>query len=87
MGDAELAPPAGSDGGLGELVSGLAAGVEDATGAQRLATYGIGSIVALRPVPVQIGLALDSTPGLQRAATTKTTAQWRLQAAPGRARS
>ncbi len=86
LGDAELAPPYGSDGGLGELVSGLTAGVEDATGAQRLAAYGIGTIVALRPVPVPVVVALDSTPGLQRAATTKTTAQWRLQAAPGRVR-
>ena len=86
LGDAELAPPAGSDGGLGQLVSGLAAGVEDATGAQRLATYGIGSIVALRPVPPTVALALDATPGLQRAATTPTTFQWRLLATPGRVR-
>ncbi|HTY71990.1 MAG TPA: glycosyltransferase family 2 protein [Actinomycetes bacterium] len=85
LADAELAPSAGAAGGLDELVSSLAAGVENNDSSQRLLRYGVASIVVLRPMPATVVTALDETPGLERLASTHHAAVWRVAGQAGRA--
>lgn len=82
IGDADVAPAAGSSGPLPEVVADLLAGRADAERVGQLAGFGVAFVQLSAPVDPGLERAVDGVPGLSRVGAPTGSAVWRLDA-PG----